>query len=33
VKKMMEELKSKYLLYFNENYNGIVSIIDTDLIL
>jgi hypothetical protein len=33
LKTMMNELKSKYLLYFDENYNKIVSIIDTDLVL
>lgn len=30
---MMNELKSKHLLYLDENYNKIVSIIDTDCLL
>jgi radical SAM superfamily enzyme YgiQ (UPF0313 family) len=33
LKKTMNELKSKYLLYCNDNYDNIVSIIDTDMIL
>ncbi|HNW90020.1 MAG TPA: radical SAM protein [Bacteroidales bacterium] len=33
LKTMMNELKSKHLLYFDENYNKIVSVIDTDCLL
>ena len=33
LKKMLRELKSKYLLYFNGNYDKIISVIDTDFIL
>jgi len=33
LKIMMDELKAKHIIYFNENYDNIVSIIDTDLVL
>jgi radical SAM superfamily enzyme YgiQ (UPF0313 family) len=33
LRKMLNQLKLKYLLYFDERYNKIVTIIDTDMIL
>ncbi|MEI6851622.1 MAG: radical SAM protein, partial [Bacteroidota bacterium] len=33
LRKMLKQLRSQYLLYFDENYNKIVSVIDTDQVL
>lgn len=33
LKKMMKELKKRHLIYFNENFDNIVSVVDTDSIL
>jgi radical SAM superfamily enzyme YgiQ (UPF0313 family) len=33
LKRMLDELKMKFLLYFDDNYGKIISVIDTDLIL
>jgi len=33
LKFMLDELKSKHIMYFDKNYNRIVSVIDTDLVL